>query len=409
MLDRKALVNLTVAVAALGYFVDTFDIIIFSVVRVQSLTDLGVAPEDLLTVGHNILNWQMAGMLLGALLLGPLGDLKGRRAVLLGSILLYSTATLASGFVQDVTTYTILRFIAGAGLAAEIGAAVTLTAEILPQTKRGYGPMFIAVGGFLGGISAGLAGEAMPWRYTYVLGGLMGFLLLFLRTKTIESELFTQMADRKQTGFYQLKAFFDRKHGGRFVACVLSGITIWFTMGILLVGAPEISKQAGLLTPVTTGTGVMVFYLGATLGDLLTIGISQMLKRRRIVLQAFIVTFMIGLTVFCTFPPQTAEGFYGWLFAFGAICGYWVLLMTVTAESYGTNLRTTVSALVPNVIRASVIPITFIFGLLKPVTTTLDASLILGLGCAVVALLATFILPETFHRRLNYETKSGKD
>lgn len=405
---KLGMVNLTVAVAALGYFVDVFDMLLFSVVRVQSLTDLGVPADELLAVGHHILNWQMVGMLVGALLIGPLGDLKGRKAVLLGSILIYALATFACGLVNDVTTYTVLRFIAGVGLAVEFGAAVTLTAEILPQSKRGYGPMLVAVAGFLGGITAGLAGEALPWRSSYMLGGLLGLLLLCLRSSTMESGLFTALANKRKTGIHHLRELLDRTHAMRLVACIVAGLPIWFTAGIIVTGAPEIGAALDLPQAVSAATAVMVFYIGAALGDFATSGLSQFIKRRRAVLQLSIAGFMMTVLGFVFLPAATAEVFYSWVLIFGLFCGYWVVLLTTTAEMYGTNLRSTVSAWVPNFIRASLIPITLLFGLLKPEMHTLGAAMVVGLICGALALLATLLLPETFHKSLDFQTKAGK-
>lgn len=405
---KTSMMNLTLAVAALGYFVDVFDLLLFSVVRVQSLTDLGVAPEDLLTVGHNILNWQMAGMLTGALLLGPLGDLRGRKTVLLGSILVYALATFACGMVHDVTTYTALRFVAGIGLAVEFGAAVTLTAELLPQGKRGMGPMLVAVAGMLGGITAGLAGEALPWRYSYMLGGLLGILLLCLRSSTLESGLFQSMANKKKTGLHHVKELFDRTHGLRLLACVVAGLPIWFTIGILVTGSPEIGVALDLSQPVTAGLAFIMFNAGMALGDFASSTLSQYIHRRRAVLQMSIAAFMLTLLAFVFMPPENAEVFYSWIFIFGLFGGYWVVLITSTAEMYGTNLRSTVSVLVPNLIRASVIPITLLFGLLKPEMHILGACVVVGLVCAALALLATLLMPETFHKSLDYQTKAGK-
>lgn len=405
---RLSMVNLTVAVAALGYFVDVFDLILFSVLRVQSLTDLGVPQEDLLTVGHHILNWQMAGMLVGALLLGPLGDLRGRKTVLLGSILIYALATFACGLVNDVTTYTALRFVAGVGLAVEFGAAVTLTAELLPQGRRGIGPMIVAVAGMLGGITAGLAGEALPWRYSYMLGGLLGLLLLCLRSSTLESGLFQSMANKKKTGLHHLRELLDRTHSLRLVACVVAGLPIWFGAGIIVTGAPEIAVALALTEPVTVGITVVMWSAGLALGDFGSSTLSQFIKKRRAVLQLFIIGFMLALLWFTLSPAPTAGVFYSWIFIFGLFCGYWVVLLTSTAEMYGTNLRSTVSVIVPNVIRATVIPLTLLFGFLKPEMHTLGATLVVGLICSALALLATLVLPETFHKSMDFQTKAGK-
>ncbi len=187
-------VVLAIAVAALGYFVDVFDILLFSVVRVASLRDLGVPAGEQLGTGLTLLSIQNAGLMIGGILFGIYGDRAGRRSVLFGSILLYSVANLANALVHSVPAYAALRFVAGLGLAGELGAGVTLVSEMMPTRMRGYGTAIIASVGLAGGLVAPWVGTSLPWRTAYVVGGVAGLTLLALRLAVHESPLFRSLA-----------------------------------------------------------------------------------------------------------------------------------------------------------------------------------------------------------------------
>ena len=79
-------VKAAIAVAALGYFVDIYDLVLFNIVRIPSLKSLGLVGDQLTSTGLMLLNYQMTGMLIGGLLWGILGDKRGRLSVLFGSI-----------------------------------------------------------------------------------------------------------------------------------------------------------------------------------------------------------------------------------------------------------------------------------------------------------------------------------
>ena len=217
---------LAVMVAALGYFVDIYDLLLFSIVRVASLRSVGVAEGDLMKTGMLLINAQMAGLLIGGLLWGALGDKRGRLSVLFGSIFLYSAANIANAFVQSVPQYAVLRFIAGVGLAGELGAGITLIAEILPTQLRGYGTTVVASVGILGAVLGGLVGDAFSWRASYALGGFMGILILLLRVGVRESGLYTKMTKGATTrGSFSL--IFGRKDLlKRYIAIVFVGVPV---------------------------------------------------------------------------------------------------------------------------------------------------------------------------------------
>ena len=169
---RRA-VSLAVLVAALGYFVDIYDLILFGAVRGPSLQALGFSPADVQDKGILLLQLQMGGMLVGGILWGIIGDRRGRLSVLFGSIILYSIANLVNGTVDTLTGYAICRVIAGIGLAGELGAGITLVSELMDKERRGLGTTIVAATGILGGVVAGIVGGAVPgipavdWRTAY--------------------------------------------------------------------------------------------------------------------------------------------------------------------------------------------------------------------------------------------------
>src|SRR5580698_621712 len=155
----RQILHPAVIVGALGYFVDVYDLILFSIVRGASLKGLGVPPDQILSKGVLLLNWQMGGMLIGGIFFGMLGDRFGRVALLFGSILLYSIANIANGFVHTIETYAVWRFIAGFGLAGELGGGITLVTEILPKELRGYGTAIVSSVGVFGAVIGGLVAQ----------------------------------------------------------------------------------------------------------------------------------------------------------------------------------------------------------------------------------------------------------
>src|SRR5690554_4942536 len=259
---------LLVAVASLGYFVDIYDLIIFSIVRIESFRDIGIPEESMRIDGAYVLNMQMGGLLLGGLLWGVIGDRFGRIKVLFGSILLYSLANLANGFVNDIHTYAIIRFIAGVGLAGELGAGITLVAETMRRDQRGYGTMIIAAVGVMGAVAAYFVSEWFAWRNAYFVGGGMGLLLLILRMGIFESGLFERTSAQLHIRRGQLSMLFgDRKRLLRYTYCLLIGLPIWFVVGILVAQSPEFGRALGAQEVLSAGQGILFTYLGISIGD----------------------------------------------------------------------------------------------------------------------------------------------
>ena len=176
--------------------VDMYDLFLFSINRVSSLKSLHISGEQLLADGIMLLNLQMAGMLIGGIFWGIMGDKKGRLSVLFGSILIYSIANIGNGFVTTVTQYAVLRFIAGFGLAGELGAGITLVTEILPKERRGYGTTLVATVGIMGALLAYFVSHLFDWRTAYFIGGGLGLILMILRVRVFESGMFMKLKEK---------------------------------------------------------------------------------------------------------------------------------------------------------------------------------------------------------------------
>ncbi|MGQ0536375.1 MAG: MFS transporter [Methanobacteriota archaeon] len=397
-----AIVNTTVIVAALGYFVDIYDLILFSIVRVSSLSAIGVAEADLLPVGVLLLNMQMGGMLVGGILWGILGDKRGRLSVLFGSIALYSVATFANAFVTDVPTYAALRFVAGVGLAGELGAAITLVSEVMPKETRGYSTTIVAGVGILGAMGAGLVGRLFDWKVAYIVGGVLGLLLLIARISVSESGMFRSVARSEVRRGDLFLLVGSPRRAGKYLACILIGLPIWFAIGVFITFSPEIGRELGTSAPIVAGSAVMAEYLGAAVGSLCWGILSQRYRTRWWVLFAAIVMgFVLFFAIFVArgIDPVT---FYLLAFVMGISGGYWAVFVTVAAEQFGTNLRSTVATTVPNFIRGSVVPITFSFLYLGGRVGLLRSALIVGTVCTLIALVALRYLDETYGKDLDY-------
>lgn len=387
-----------IAVAALGYFVDVYDLLLFSAIRTASLADIGVSSADSLTIGLRLLNWQMCGLLLGAVCWGILGDKKGRLAVLFGSILTYSIANLLNAYVQTVEQYQWLRLFAGAGLAGELGAGITLITEIMPTEKRGIGTTIIGSFGLLGAALASVIGLNFGWKTAFIIGGVMGLVLLVLRLGVAESRLFEDVR-RKQIPRGNLLLLFKRPGRlGKLALCVLVGLPVYFVVGLLITGAPEFGKALGIDPVPKAGMAVMLAYLGMAAGDVICGVISQVWKTRKKALLTFGVLSAVTIGIFLFFPGSSLSQFYLRCGLVGFGVGFWALINQNTAEQFGTNLRATVATLSPNLIRASLIPISIFFNLLKPGFGLIPTAVAVGSFCVLISILSTLRLEETFQR-----------
>lgn len=398
----KQVLTLPVIVIAMGYFVDIYDLILFGVVRVESLTELGLDKEGITYWGSIILNAQMAGMLIGGILWGVLGDKRGRLSVLFASIILYSVANLLNAFVTNVEQYAILRFIAGIGLAGELGAGVTLVAEILPKELRGYGVMTIAAFGVLGVVAANIVADLFAWRNAYIIGGVLGFMLLVLRFRVRESEMFTHHVsdDIKRGQFFAL--FTHKKLFSKYVKAIVIGMPLWYVVGVLVMFSPEFAQALSIQGEVSAGAALMYTYIGLSVGDLASGYLSQQMRSRKRAYAVFMVLSVASVGYYFTLLGASVEAFYVAAFFLGVFCGYWALFITMAAEQFGTNIRATVATTVPNFVRGSVVPITSSFMLLKESMGVLGSAAIVGTVTFAIALVALYYTRETFHEDLDY-------
>jgi putative MFS transporter len=402
---REVLKNKLVWIAALGYFVDLFDLVLYGVVRVSSLREIGVSENDLFSVGASLLNYQMGGMLVGGFIWGAIADKHGRREALFGSILLYSLATFANAFVTDINTYAFLRFVAGFGLAGELGAAITMVSEALPQKNRGLGSAFIATVGFAGAALSSLITQHISWQHAYQLGGILGITLLITRVSVHESSLFISAKKKNaEIAWGSFKQIILSKPRAKiFIFGLIAGVPIWYVAGILSYFAPEFGRGFRLTGEVTAGNTIMVGYIGAMLGDVACGLLSQYLQSRK---KAVFIFMMMGASMSITSAfflyEQSPFTFYLTRMIIGFGNGFFAMLIAWMAEVYGTNLRATVAITLSNLIRGSVIPLTFTIQYLREPLGLIQASVVIGIVCFGSALIATLFIPETFHRELDY-------
>lgn len=413
---EKSVVNKIIIVAALGYFVDIYDLLLFGVERTESLREilriqfpnLVEAGREILNpiYGKQLLNWQMAGMLVGGIFWGILGDKKGRLSVLFGSILTYSIANIANGMVNSTDWYMVLRFITGFGLAGELGAGITLVSESMSKEKRGYGATIVATIGVFGAVVAGFMGGVLYWRYSFYIGGAMGLALLFLRIGVFESGMFDHLKkdkNIKRGNFFLL--FSSRKNLKKYLCIIFVTVPVWYVMGTLVLFSPEYAVYLGLPTKsVSAGTAITFAYAGITIGDVVSGLLSQWLKSRKKSLGLFLSLTAIGVILYFMFGGKSVAAFYGIIGFIGFATGYWAVFISAASELFGTNIRATAATTAPNFVRGSTILIslllsylTSIFGDDKIIATQVTGAIIIGIG-----FIALYFLEETFGKELNY-------
>lgn len=397
--------NTAVVVAALGYFVDIYDLLLFGFVRQKSLLSIGFTKEQAFDLGLSIQNWQMFGMLVGGILWGVLGDKKGRVSVLYFSIALYSLANILNGFATGYADYAAYRFMAGIGLAGELGAGITLVAEVLPKNKRGLGTTLVAAIGLSGALLAWGIDKYFDWRTCYFIGGGLGIALLLLRIKVSESGIFKQMHAATSVvkgNFFSLFTSSDRFI--RFLRCIFIGTSTWFVVGVLVFFSPEFGKARGL-DGIIAGNAIAACYTGLILGDIMSGLLSQYLRSRVKVMALFLTLDVVAIAAYLSIPYTAPWQMYLTHFFLGISVGFWVIFVTIGAEQFGTNLRATVATSVPNFARGMQVPINESFKYLKSAAVTgsiFTASWIVGAACLGIAFLALYGMKETFDADLDY-------
>ncbi len=396
---RSIVKNLAVWVAALGYFVDIYDLLLFSIIRIPSLESIGISNNT--EAGLAILNVQMFGLLLGGIIWGVLGDKLGRTRVLFLSILLYSLANIANGFVQTLDQYTWLRFAAGLGLAGELGAGITLVSELLPKEKRGLGTSFVAGVGLTGAVAAYFIAHAFEWRISYFIGGGMGLLLLGLRVGVLESSLYQKTV--KSAGISKgnfLKLFHSKERALRYFRCILIGLPTWFVIGILVSFSDKFGQALGLSSSIDPGKGILFAYAAIAIGDVLIGLLSQYLKSRKKALHVFYGITMVGMALFFTAQSTSMLYFACGVLGFGT--GFWAIFVTIGAENFGTNLRATAATTIPNMVRGSLNGISALFLYLTAQTDYLAGGIWTGIIVMAITYWAISGLQETFGKDLDY-------
>ncbi|MFN4080833.1 MAG: MFS transporter [Saprospiraceae bacterium] len=399
------LLNAAVIVAALGYFVDIYDLLLFGFVRVRSLSDLGYSGQELTDVGISLLNWQMIGMLIGGVLWGVLGDRLGRISVLYFSILMYSVANILNGFVHSGESYALYRFIAGVGLAGELGAGITLVSEVLPKEKRGYGTMLVACIGLSGALLAWVINHFFSWQTCYFIGGGMGFLLLGLRLKVNESGIFERVKQDSaiRKGDF-LSLFSKRERFVRFARCLFVGAPTWFVVGILVTLAPEFGAAKGL-DGISAANAIASCYGGLILGDVASGLLSQFWRSRLKVMAFFLSLDALAIAYYLYAGFTTPGSMYFAHFLLGFSVGFWVIFVTIGAEQFGANLRATVATSVPNFARGLLVPIAASFRWLKGpdgLGDLIAAATVVGAVCLLIAFASLYGMQETFDKDMNY-------
>jgi putative MFS transporter len=390
-----------VLVASLGYFVDIYDLLTFSIVRKASLLDIGVSPADVLPKGMFIINVQMFGLLLGGILWGVVGDKMGRIKVLFGSILLYSVANFANAYVHDVNTYAVIRFIAGIGLAGELGAGITLVSETLSKGNRGYGTMIVAVIGLFGAAAAVMVAK-YGWRPAYKVGGGLGIVLLLLRIGTFESGMFKSIAQAKisKGNFFMLFTNWERFK--KYIFCILIGAPLWYVVGVLVTLSPEFGKAMGARDVLSAGDGILYTYIGIAIGDIFAGLLAQITKSRKLTMAVFLLVSVVSVIVYLSAKGLTESRFVWLCFFMGCSVGYWATFVTIASEQFGTNIRSTVTTTVPNFVRGSLIPINMGFTALAAHYGMLTSGYIMMAILTIIALLSLSQLKETFGKDLDY-------
>lgn len=398
----KQAIRLAILVAALGYFVDIYDLVLFSIVRVKSLRSIGVPEERLLEDGVLLLNMQMGGMLVGGVLWGVLGDKRGRLSVLFGSIFLYSVANILNGMVHELGSYAALRFIAGVGLAGELGAGITLVSEIMPREARGYGTTVVAGVGICGAVVAALIGDRFDWRTAYFVGGGLGVSLLLLRIGVYESGMFEAVKREAVQRGNVLQLFARWERARRYLSVILIGVPIWYAIGILVTFSPEIGKAMGLSPAPDAGKAIMFSYIGLALGDFASGALSQVMRSRRRVVVGFLLLTSLCIAAYFALAGRSLVAFYGVCVALGFATGYWAVFVTMASEQFGTNLRATATTTAPNLVRGAVVLLTAAFKAGRESLGVTGSALAVGVVTMLIAFVAVSGLDETYGRDLDF-------
>lgn len=395
--------SIPVLVAALGYFVDIYDLLLYGIVRIESLKSLGLSSTEITDVGLKLASYQMTGLLIGGIIWGMMGDKKGRLSVLFGSIVLYSIANIANGLVQTTTQYIIVRFIAGIGLAGELGAGITLVSELIPKEKRGVATSLVAGLGLTGAVFAYFIAQVFDWRICYFIGGGLGLMLLLLRISVFESGMFQSMKESKVAKGNFFMFFNNGKRLKKYLLSIMIGLPTWYVVGILLFFANDFGRLFGIQEKIDPGKAVMFAYVAISIGDVAIGLLSQYLKSRKKALYVFYAITVVGIVLyFMQDEHSSANSMYAIAALLGFGTGFWAIFVTMAAEQFGTNLRATAATTAPNMVRGALPGIVFIFTSLQGSYSFVQSGIITGIIVMLLSIIAVIFIPETFGKDLNF-------
>jgi MFS family permease len=399
--------SIAVVVAALGYFVDIYDLLLFTIVKKASVLAVGATDATLLADSTKIINWQMLGLLIGGIVWGVLGDKKGRLSVLFGSIILYSAANFITGFIQTVDHYAWCRFVAGLGLAGELGAGITLVSELLPKNKRGIGTSLVAGIGLFGAVAAYFTYQWTneDWRLCYKIGGGLGILLLFLRISVAESGMFKQLKETNVQRGNFLMFFNNAKRFKKYFLAILIGLPTWYVIGILVNQSDRFGKAMFGSTTIDSGRSIMFAYTAIAIGDILIGFVSQYFKSRKKALLLFYLLTTVSLIIFFSGVNNSDTRMYIICAMLGFSTGFWAIFVTMGAEQFGTNLRATAATTIPNMVRGALPLINLLFLNLFQKNwewSLINSAIVTGIIVLAVTFIAFYFTEETFHKDLNY-------
>lgn len=407
MTEKKyGILSLPVIVAALGYFVDIYDLLLFTIVKRPSMLGVGATDATMLVDSTRVINWQMTGLLLGGILWGVLADKKGRLSVLFGSIILYSIANFATGFVQTVNQYAACRFVGGLGLAGELGAGITLVSELLPKNKRGVGTSLVAGIGLSGAVAAYFTYQFTDdWRLCYKIGGGLGIALLLLRVSVAESGMFREAKEQRVSRGNFFMLINNAKRFKKYIFAILIGLPTWYVIGILVNQSDRFGKTMFGSTTIDSGRSIMFAYAAIAVGDMLVGLVSQYFKSRKKALLIYYMLTIVGLILFFSSYNNSDVSMYSICALLGFSTGFWAIFVTMGAEQFGTNLRGTAATTIPNMVRGALPLINMMFLDLFQKTWGWDiiySGIITGVVVMSVTLVAYYFTEETFHKDLNY-------
>jgi putative MFS transporter len=408
-MQNKSVFSIAVIVAALGYFVDIYDLLLFTIVREPSLASLGVdlsIKKDVIAASTRVIDWQMWGLLLGGIIWGIMGDKKGRLSVLFGSIILYSIANFITGFVQSVEQYSYARFAAGIGLAGELGAGITLVSELLPKAKRGIGTSLVAGIGLLGAVAAYFTYKSTnDWRLCYKIGAGLGVMLLFLRITVAESGMFKAVKQQAVARGNIFMFFTNAQRFRKYIFAILIGLPTWFVIGILINLSNRFATEFYGPNKIESGRAIMYAYAAIAVGDILVGLISQYFKSRKKALYLFYFFAIVSGIYFFSGSIKNDATMYIACAVLGFSTGFWAIFVTMGAEQFGTNLRATAATTIPNMVRGSLPLMNMLFvNLLQNSAgySFVKSAVITGIIVMVITLVAAYFTEETFHKDLDY-------